>query len=96
MLKRKGNFCTIAKTAELLSDKWTMLILRDLLKKDFRFCELEKNLEKISTRTLANKLKKLENQKIISKKEHGYGLTKTGKKLETVMTEMEKFGKNLA
>lgn len=96
MIKRKGNLCTIAKTAELLSDKWTMLILRDLLKKDFRFCELEKNLEKISTRTLTNKLKKLENQKIISKKEHGYGLTKIGKKLETVMTEMEKFGKNLA
>lgn len=90
--KMKTETCAIAKTAELLSDRWTMLILRDLLRENLRFCELERNLKGISTRTLTNKLKILESKKIISKGDLGYSITKTGKKLRSILKAMENFG----
>ncbi len=87
--------CAVAKTAELLSDPWTMLIIRDLIRNDLRFCELERALDGISTRTLTIKLKTLEEQGVIQKMDHGYVITKTGKKLQGIIDAMEDFGKKL-
>jgi DNA-binding HxlR family transcriptional regulator len=61
-----------------------------------RFCELERALEGISTRTLTVKLKKLEDEKIVLKTDDGYLLTKTGLKLRPVLKAMEQFGKSLS
>ena len=52
--------CPIAKVATLLSDVWTILIIRDLLSSPKRFTELQHSLQGISSRTLTLKLKKLE------------------------------------
>lgn len=92
----KGNShtnCSVAKTATLLSDTWTMLIIRDLLKQKMRFCELEKSLEGISTRTLTLKLKRLEEEGIVLKIDLYYILTTRGKKLKKVIDAMELWGK---
>jgi len=59
-MKQATQPCPMTKTAQLLSDTWTMLIMHDLLSGSKRFCELERSLEGISTRTLTLKLKKLE------------------------------------
>ena len=88
--------CPIAKTALLLSDTWTMLIIRDLLSNKMRFSELENSLDGISSRTLALKLKRLEEEKIIGKIDFHYFLTKNGKKLKKVMNAMESWGKTLS
>ena len=88
--------CPIAKTALLLSDTWTMLIIRDLLSNKMRFSELENSLDGISSRTLALKLKRLEEEKIIGKIDFYYFLTKNGKKLKKVMNAMESWGKILS
>ncbi|OGC88336.1 hypothetical protein A2419_00565 [Candidatus Adlerbacteria bacterium RIFOXYC1_FULL_48_26] len=85
--------CPVQKTAVLLSDTWTMLIIRDLLEGEQRFCDLERSLEGISTRTLTNKLKKLEEDKLIRKTESGcYEATDKGKGLRTVETAMRRYG----
>lgn len=92
----KGNShtnCSVAKTATLLSDTWTMLIIRDLLKQKMRFCELEKSLEGISTRTLTLKLKRLEEEGIVLKTDLYYILTTRGKKLKKVIDAMELWGR---
>ncbi len=95
-MKHKSNIsCPIAKTAELLSDTWTMLIIRDLLHKEMRFCEMEQSLEGISTRTLTIKLKQLEQEKIISKNDLHYSLSPLGKKLQKVIDAMETWGKSI-
>ena len=94
MNKEVHNTCPVSKTAMLLSDTWTMLIIRDLLKKDMRFCELETSLDGISTRTLILKLKRLEKEAVVRKTELYYGLTKQGKKLKKVINAMESWGKN--
>jgi DNA-binding HxlR family transcriptional regulator len=85
--------CPTAKVASLLSDMWTMLIVRDLLKKPLRFNELLESLEGVSTRTLTLKLKKLEDAEILIKDDVRYTLTKAGQHLAPVIAEMEKFGK---
>lgn len=85
--------CPVAKVASLLSDAWTMLIVRDLMKESMRFSELLGSLAGISTRTLTIKLAKLEEAGIIVKKENRYSVSLKGKKLGAIYTEMTKYGK---
>jgi DNA-binding HxlR family transcriptional regulator len=89
------NTCPVAKVADLLSDTWTMLIIRDLLVSPMRFCELETSLEGISTRTLTLKLKKLVTEKVINKDDatHYYSITKQGQNLAEVIEAMRGYGK---
>ena len=84
--------CPIQKLTEILSDGWTILIIRDLLSSPMRFCELEKSLSGISTRTLTLKLTKLTEEHIVEHNEHLYLLTEKGKKLKPIIHAMEKVG----
>jgi DNA-binding HxlR family transcriptional regulator len=71
-----------------------MLIIRDLLASPMRFCELERSLAGISTRTLTSKLKRLEAEGIALKSDDvHYTLTPRGKNLKKVITAMEVWGK---
>jgi len=92
MIKHTDTHCPVAKVAALLSDKWTMLILRDLMRKPMRYNELYTSLSGISTRTLALKLSRLEETGIIMKKEPQYSVTVRGKKLGAIFGEMTKYG----
>ena len=85
--------CPVASVAALLSDAWTMRIIHTLLSAPARFCELERALPGISTRTLTLKLKRLEDEGILTKSEKGYAVTKRGKELKKVIKAMEAFGK---
>ena len=85
--------CPVQKTATLLSDTWTMLIVRDLLEGPRRFCELERSLEGISTRTLTLKLKTLEQEGLVKKTKDGsYSATARGKGLRVVESAMRRYG----
>lgn len=91
--KTTETVCPIQNLIGILSDAWTILILRDLLNSPKRFCELEKSLDGISTRTLTLKLVKLQEENIVSHEDHYYSLTKQGKKLNPIIKEIEKVGK---
>ena len=92
-MKTAHTACPMQKTANLLSDTWTMLIVREVLGGPKRFCELERALESISTRTLTLKLKKLEQDKLVDKSPEGlYEVTKKGKGLEIVARAMRRYG----
>ena len=95
MTKDIHTDCPVAKTAKLMSDTWTMLIIRDLLKGGMRFGEIEDSLSGISSRTLTLKLKKLEQEGIVVKSQLYYKLTPLGKKLNKVIIAMESWGKSL-
>ena len=88
-----GTICPVQKLAQIFSDEWTILILRDLISAPKRFCELEKSLVGISTRTLTLKLNKLIEEKILAHTEYYYVITKKGEKIRSVIQEMEKVGK---
>lgn len=95
-MNKKKELCPIEKVARIFSDTWTMLIIRDLMKKPMRYNELHESLGSISTRTLALKLKNLETTKIVKKKDlYYYTLTPTGKKLDAIIQVMSECGKDL-
>ena len=59
--------CPVARTADLISNKWTPLIIRDLRKGSMRFSELERSLKGISPKTLSERLKRLEESEIVER-----------------------------
>ena len=85
--------CPVAKIASLLSDPWTTLIIRDLIGSPLRFCELERSLAGVSSRTLSLKLKRLTDEGVILKRDLRYSMTLKGKKLSRVITAMAECGK---
>jgi DNA-binding HxlR family transcriptional regulator len=86
--------CPITKVALLLSDSWTMLTMHFLIEGPKRFCELEKLLSGISTRTLTLKLNKLIEEGMVSKNKDGvYLATKKGKGLKVIEDSMRKYEK---
>jgi DNA-binding HxlR family transcriptional regulator len=95
MNKKYHNDCPVAKVANLLSDPWTMLIIRDLLRKKMRFSDLERSLVGISSRTLTSKIKCLEDEKILTKKDLHYLMTPKGMKLKKVLNAMSDYGEEL-
>jgi len=59
--------CPVAKTANLISNRWTPLILRDLAHGSLRFGELQRSLTGISPKTLSERLKRLEEAEVIKR-----------------------------
>lgn len=92
-MKKTNHNCPISSTIDILSDFWTMHIVYNLQSGSKRFCDLEKELDGISTRTLTLKLKKLQVEKMLEKNASGnYELSKKGHGLKTVVDAMRKYG----
>jgi len=94
--------CPVTACAEILSGKWTILLIRDLADGRSRFCELERSLEGISPRTLSLRLRALEEQGIIERKTFPevpprveYTLTDKGRGLVPIIEDMRKYGQQL-
>lgn len=83
-MQRYGQYCPIAKALEQLGEKWTLLIVRDLLHGPARFSDLQRGLPKISSALLAKRLKQLEAAGILRRDSTGnaygtaYALTAAG------------------
>ena len=84
--------CAVACTLDLVGDKWSLLVVRDLLRGNVTYGELQNSLERIPTNILADRLKRLEEARLIAKsayQEHpvryAYGLTEKGKALSDVL-----------
>lgn len=89
----------IAATMEIIGNKWTALILRDLASGSKRFCLLEKSVGNINPRTLSKRLDDLEAQGIISKEVFAevpprieYTLTQKGLDLIPILQQMAAWG----
>jgi DNA-binding HxlR family transcriptional regulator len=101
--KRHGFWrspCAVACTLDLIGDKWSLLVIRDLLRGDVTYGELQKSPEGIPTNILADRLKRLEGAGLIAKSayqehpvRHIYGLTENGKALRDVLRAIVRWGK---
>ncbi len=84
--------CPITEVAVLLSDTWTMLIMRSLTEGPKRFTELKEWLGEISTRTLTLKLQRLQTEGLVIKSDTGvYAPTKKGDGLKIIERAMIKY-----
>jgi len=95
-----SDICPVCATAEIVSGKWTLLVIRDLAAGRSRFCELERSLEGISPRTLSLRLRALEEQGIVERLTHPevpprveYSLTGKGRALLPLIEDMRRYGR---
>jgi DNA-binding HxlR family transcriptional regulator len=91
--------CPIERTATLIGDRWTPLIVRDLAPGCRRFSELQRSLGAISPKTLSDRLRRLEEAGVISRACYAempprveYRLTDKGLALLSVIESMREFG----
>lgn len=89
----------IASAMEIIGNKWTALILRDLASGPKRFSQLEKSVGTINPRTLSQRLDDLETSNIITKQSFAevpprveYALTQKGMDLVPVLEQMAAWG----
>jgi DNA-binding HxlR family transcriptional regulator len=96
----RRSACPIACTLDEIGDRWTLLVIRDMLFFDKqKFEEFLQSPEKISTNILANRLKRLEQFGLIMKQPYGshsqrmsYSLTERGRKLVPVLEAIIRWG----
>jgi DNA-binding HxlR family transcriptional regulator len=89
----------IATAMQIIGNKWTALILRDLFSGPKRFCELEKSVGNINPRTLSQRLDDLEQRGIVTKESFAevpprteYSLTEKGQDLQPILKQMAAWG----
>ncbi len=98
------NKCPVMSSFEVLGKKWILQIVRDLsLNSSKRFKDLLKDLKGISPKTLSERLKELEKEKIISRASFNeipprveYSLTSKGKKLIVAMAPLAEWAKKFS
>ena len=92
--------CSVAAAAEIIGAKWTALLVHDLSEGPRRFTALEHSCPGISPRTLAERLRALEQEGIVDRRSYAespprveYQLTDKGEALLPVIDAMRKFGR---
>jgi DNA-binding HxlR family transcriptional regulator len=87
-MSKYGQFCPVAKALEILGDRWTLLIVRDMLGGTKHFNDLERGLPGISRAILASRLRQLQQAGILEKRLNApgrqtteYRLTQAGQEL---------------
>ncbi len=87
--------CPVANMLDLLGDKWTLLIIRDLILGKNRYGEFAQSVERMPTNILADRLKRLEMTGIVNKTaycdkplRYHYQLTEKGKDLQPILEAM--------
>jgi DNA-binding HxlR family transcriptional regulator len=99
MLRRKGDGCPAAAALQLIGDKWTLLVARDLSREPRRTTELINALHPISSRTLVARLRDMERDGLVSRRDLGgspphveYALTERGRLLLPVVEALRRLG----
>lgn len=92
--------CSIASVLDLVGDKWSLVVVRDLFRGKSRFQELAESPERIATNILANRLKRLEDLGIVERVRYqerpprdAYFLTDKGRELEPILVACVKWGR---
>lgn len=97
--KKELPACPVETTLTMISDKWKVLILRDLLTGTKRFGELKKSLTGVSQKVLTSHLREMEENGLVERKAYPevpprveYSLTPLGRSLQPIMDAMRVWG----
>lgn len=96
--KGYGQFCPIAIAAEVLSERWTLLVLREMLTGSTRFNDLHRGVPLMSASLLSQRLRDLEGaglarrKPLPSGKGYSYHLTESGEALRPIITGIGLWG----
>ncbi len=102
MRRREGDGCPVWGALQMVGDKWTMLLVRDLARAPRRTTELLAALQPISSRTLMDRLRDMEHDALIERHDFGgspphveYALTKRGRLLLPLLDALRATGESL-
>ena len=91
-----GQFCPVAKAMELLDERWTMLVIRELLEGSRTFNALKRGVPRISPALLSARLQRLSRAGVIERHQDAtrisYVLTPAGRELHTVIEAIGRWG----
>src|ERR1700674_3647322 len=99
-MRSYAEYCAIAKSLDVVGDRWTLLIVRELaLQGPCRYTDLRNGLPGIATNLLADRLRDLERANIVSREDAPppiattlFRLTPRGEELKTVLVELGRWG----
>jgi len=91
-----GQFCPVAKTMEILDERWTVLIIRELLSGSHHFNDLRRGVPKMSPALLSKRLRSLAKAGVVLRRDDGnrvtYELTPGGRALEPIVMALGTWG----
>src|SRR5512138_1790548 len=95
-MKSYGQFCSFARSLDLLGERWTLLVVRELLSGSTRFNDLRRGIPRVSRTMLSARLRELCDAGVVTRSggEDGptYALTAAGEELMGVVRELGTWG----
>jgi DNA-binding HxlR family transcriptional regulator len=98
-MRSYGQFCALARTLDVIGDRWTLLIVRELLLRPCRYTDIRDGLPGIATNLLADRLRELESAGVVVREEAPppvattiYRLTRRGRALRDVVVAALRWG----
>jgi len=95
-MKGYGQFCPIARASEVLGERWTNLVVRELFAGSESFNDLRRGLPLMSPSLLSSRLKSLEDVDIVERREINgsvsYHLTEAGWELQPILLQLGRWG----
>ena len=97
-----GQFCPVALASEVLTQRWTLLVVRELLAGSTHFNDIRRGVPRISATLLKERLATLEHAEIVERKKtavggaYEYVLTNAGRELKAVLTGIGEWGQRWA
>lgn len=102
MRRREGDGCPMTGALQIVGDKWTLLVVRDLANGAKRTTELLNGLHPISSRTLAGRLRDMQRDALLERVDYGgspphveYKLTERGRLLLPLLNSLKTLGERL-
>lgn len=91
-----GQLCPLAKATEILAERWTFLVIRELLAGSARFNEIRRGVPLMSPSLLSQRLQRLEREGLVRREPSGsvhlYHLTKAGRELAPIVHRLSQWG----
>ena len=99
-MRSYGQYCAVAKALDVIGDRWTLLIVRELLLRGpSRYTDLRDGLPGVATNLLADRLRELERAGLVAREEAPppvattlFQLTERGQELRSVLEELTRWG----
>ncbi|MCF8569173.1 helix-turn-helix transcriptional regulator [Gordonia sp. HY002] len=98
-MKSYGEFCALSRALDVIGDRWTMLVVRELLISPSRYSDLQRSLPGIATNLLAQRLRSLEEAGVVTSREEPapvaarvYSLTAWGRELRRPLVAIARWG----
>jgi DNA-binding HxlR family transcriptional regulator len=90
-MDRYGQFCAVARALEVLGERWTLLVVRELMMGTTTFSDIRRGLPRIPRATLSSRLRRLRAAGVVVLDEDGYRLSESGAALAPVVREVARW-----